>query len=94
VALITETVNTHDRRLHLQRTYDDTTYDAASDSFPDHRGHGVEPDRRQRFPGTHADDLGDLQGQPRLDDGGAGQTKSQTFPGGRSIADVTDYGLS
>jgi hypothetical protein len=94
VALITETVNTTIDGCTLQRTYDDTKYDAASDSFEITAVTASNPTGGNGFPARTLTVWADYKGKYVSTTVAPGQTKSQTFPGGRSAADVTDYGLS
>jgi hypothetical protein len=86
VALISQVVNSTYDGCTLTEVYDDTTYDAASDSYSITSISASNPTGGNGFPARTLTIWAIYKGS-RV-------TKSQTFPGGRSIADVTSFGLS
>jgi hypothetical protein len=94
VALISQVVNSTYDGCTLTEVYDDTTYDAASDSYSITSLSASNPTGGNGFPARTLTVWAIYKGSRVSTTVAPGQTKSQTFPGGRSIADVTSFGLS
>jgi hypothetical protein len=94
MSLISEVVSSSYDGCTLTEVYDDTTYDAATDSYKVTSVSASNPTGSNGFPARTVTIWAIYKGSRVSTTVAPGQTKSQTFPGGRSIADVSSFGLS
>jgi hypothetical protein len=94
MALVSNVVMSTYDGCTLTMVYDDTKYDAASDSYEVESVSASNPTGGNGFPARTITVWADYKGSHLSTTIAPGQTKSRTFPGGRSPADLTGYGIT
>lgn len=94
MALVSQVVISTYDGCTLTEVYDDTTYDAASDSYKITSVSASNPTGGNGFPARTINVWVDYKGQHLSTPVAPGQTRSATLNGNRSVADVTGFGIS